>query len=116
MIEIGKVYTNGKLTREVIKIDHNEVHYKNQSGEKKNCWITTFEDWVSKGNRSLKEYVGVYVQPCIQTFSARIKAKTEEQAKEKFIKYIVEAISGEYQHAISEDNINLIELSKLDVL
>lgn len=50
-LEVGKIYTNGKLTREIIKIDNYEIYYKTESGKEKQCWITTFQDWVKRGEK-----------------------------------------------------------------
>jgi len=53
-LEVGKIYVNGKLSREITKIDGYEIYYKTESGKEKNCFITTFQDWVAKGLRGAK--------------------------------------------------------------
>lgn len=55
-LEVGKVYSNGKLTREITKIESNNIYYKNQNGKNSSCWITTFEDWVNKGKKNQCKY------------------------------------------------------------
>jgi hypothetical protein len=55
-LEVGKVYINGKLTREIVKIDGYQIYYKTEKGVDKNCWITSFQDWVRKGKKLKCEY------------------------------------------------------------
>lgn len=52
ILEIGLVYSKGKLTREITKIDGGNIYYKNQHGKLGNCWITTFQDWVNEGKKN----------------------------------------------------------------
>lgn len=56
-IIIGKIYQNGKLSRVVTGIDGGWITYKNEKGVEKTCWITTFQDWVLKGERLNKDIV-----------------------------------------------------------
>ena len=54
-LEVGKIYTNGKLSKEITKIEDSDIYYKTQSGNEKMCFKTTFLDWIYKGE--LKEEV-----------------------------------------------------------
>lgn len=49
---VGQTYKNGKLLRKITKIDGYEIYYKTEKGTEKNCWLTTFQDWVRKGEKS----------------------------------------------------------------
>lgn len=53
ILEVGKTYTNKNKIRKIIKIENNEVYYETNKNQKK-CWITTFEDWVKKGEKNKK--------------------------------------------------------------
>lgn len=58
-LKIGKIYTNGKLTREIIKIINYEIYYKTQKDKERHCWITTFQDWVTKGLKKDKKFFSI---------------------------------------------------------
>ena len=49
---IGKTYKNGKLTRTITNINGYNIEYKTNKGVIKSCWVTTFLDWVKKGEKS----------------------------------------------------------------
>jgi len=51
MLEIGRTYTNGKLSRTITNMKNNEIYYTTEKGKQKQCWITTFQDWVIKGEK-----------------------------------------------------------------
>lgn len=47
-LKVGQKFTNGKLSREIVRIDDCEIYYKNEKAIVKHCWITTFQDWVNR--------------------------------------------------------------------
>lgn len=93
-LEIGKVYRNGKLSREITNIVQNEIYYRTEKDQEKHCWITTFEDWVNRGKKNQetvtykyeilytedgKEFITTYSLPDIET--ATIKANSKFNGK-----------------------------------
>jgi len=85
----GAIFAKGKLSRTVIKIENNEVFYRTEKGLEKHCFITTFQDWVAKIEKS-KESVS-YKYEVIYTENAKDYITTDtitdiEVARNKAIK------------------------------
>lgn len=65
----------------------------------------------------IKEYLGVYDQSCIQLFTAKISADSEEDARNKFMDYIKGHIDFAYYHDnFDKDDVYVLDLNKLEVL